>query len=357
VGGCKTGVSGPLTAVDRGESPSEAKTDITGETLITDMSRSALIENIVAMLEDAGFEVSDRIAVRPKCFDLAARRGQDLLLLKILGNVDSFDSVTGAEVRRLGQYLGATPLLIGLRTRDEKLESGVVYFRHGVPALSPDTATNLFVEGVPPLVYAAPGGLYVTIDANIIADEREKRDWSLGRLASELGVSRRTVSKYENGMNASIEVAMELEELFERPMTSPVQVLDGAEDVRDTDPAPEDPEPEADDRSVLAAMTAAGFEVHPTLRSPFKAVGEDNDPEERVLTGHSAFTETARKRARVMASIGQVTRSQSVYVVDHAKRDAVERTAIIEREELEGTDPERLRELIRERTTEAEEAT
>jgi putative transcriptional regulator len=194
------------------------------------MSRSALVGNVTAMLEDAGFLVSDRCAIRPKSFDIAARRGEDVLLVKILGNIDAFDGVTGAEMRRLGTYLNATPVVVGLRTRDEELKPGVVYFRHGVPVLSPDTAMDLFVEEVPPLIYAAPGGLYVNIDSEVLADAREDKEWSLGRLASELGVSRRTVSKYEDGMDASVEVAAELEDLFDAPLTSPVSVLDGAEE-------------------------------------------------------------------------------------------------------------------------------
>jgi putative transcriptional regulator len=304
------------------------------------------------MLEDAGFVVSDRCAVRPKSFDVAARRGEELVLLKILGNVDAFDRAAGEEMRRLGAHLRGTPLVVGLRSRDEELDPGVVYFRHGVPALNPDTAMELFVEGVPPLVYAAPGGLYVTIDGDLLSDEREERGWSLGRLASELGVSRRTVSKYEDGMNASIEVAMQLEELFGQPLTSPIEVLEGAEDLREDEPTPEDPEPEADDQPIVTALSAAGFEVHPTVRAPFTTVSEDDDREERVLTGHSAFTETARKRARIMGSLGRVTRSRSVYFVDRARADSVEGTAIIEREEVDDTDPDRLRELIRERTDE-----
>ena len=312
------------------------------------MSRSALIGNLTAMLRDAGFDVSDRCAVRPKSFDLAARRGEDLVLLKVLGNVDAFDAYTGEEMRRLGEYLNATPLLIGLRTRDKDLEPGVVYFRHGVPALNPDTAMELFVEEVPPLVYAAPGGLYVTIDGDLLVDERERRGWSLGRLASELGVSRRTVSKYEDGMNASVEVAMELEELFDQPLTSPIEVLEGVEDVGNAEPTPDDPDPEAEDEPVVAALTAAGFEVHPTDRAPFETVSEDDRGEERLLTGHSALTETARKRARVMASIGRVTRSLSVYFVVDSDREDVEGTAVIGRDELD--DPDRLRELIRERS-------
>jgi putative transcriptional regulator len=317
------------------------------------MSRSALVGNVTAMLEDAGFLVSERCAIRPKSFDVAARRGEDVLLVKILGNIDAFDAATGAEMRRLGTYLNATPLVFGLRTRDEELESGVVYFRHGVPVLSPDTAMDLFVEGVPPLVYAAPGGLYVNIDSNVLRDAREDRDWSLGRLAKELGVSRRTVSKYEDGMDASVEVAAELEDLFDEPLTAPVSVLDEEESVKDQDDPPDGPEVDPDDEGIVTVLTRVGYEVHPTDRAPFKTVSEDEGEQQQVLTGHSEFTKTAEKRARIMSSVGRVTRTQSVYVVESARREAVEGTAIVEREEIEDLEePDDFRNLILDRVEE-----
>ncbi|AFK18062.2 transcriptional regulator [Haloferax mediterranei ATCC 33500] len=318
------------------------------------MSRSALVGNVAAMLQDAGFVVSDRIAIRPKSFDLAARRGEDLLLLKILGNIDAFDGLTGSEMRRLGSYLDATPLVIGLRTRDEDLKPGVVYFRHGVPVFNPDTAMDMFVEGVPPLIYAAPGGLYVSLDGDILAEERKERGWSLGQLATELGVSRRTVSKYENGMNASIEVAIHLEELFDRPFSNPVDVLEGAEDVRDAEPTPEDPDVDPDDEHVLSVLTEAGFTVHPTSRAPFKAVSEDAGRRKKanVLTGHSSFTRSAEKRAQIMSSLGKITQTRSVYFVEERqKRESVDGTGIVSCEELAAIDdPDKIRDLIRERT-------
>jgi putative transcriptional regulator len=304
------------------------------------------------MLGDAGLVVRDRCSIRPKSFDLAARRGDDLLLVKILANVDGLDAETGTEMRRLGSYLSATPLVIGLRTRDEELKPEVVYFRHGVPAINPDTAFDLFVENVPPLIYAAPGGLYVNIDGDLLADEREERGWSLGRLATELGVSRRTVSKYEDGMNASIDVAIKLEDLFDQPFSNPVDVLDGAEEVRDADPTPQDPALDPDEDHVLAVLARVGFTVHPTTRAPFTAVSEDGDREiENLLTGHSAFTRSAEKRARIMSSLGEVTRTRAVYVTEEReKRDAVEGTALVSQEELAALrDADDLRDLILER--------
>jgi putative transcriptional regulator len=320
------------------------------------MSRSALIGNVTAMLSDAGFTVSDRCVVRPKSFDVAARRDEEIILLKVLGNVDAFDRPSGHEMRRLGTYLDATPMVIGLRTRDEDLKPGVVYFRHGVPVLSPDTALDLFIEGVPPLIYAAPGGLYVNIDSEVLADEREERGWSLGRLAQELGVSRRTVSKYEDGMNASVEVAARLEEVFSDELTGPVSVLEGAEDVRDADPTPEDPSVSPDDEPIVSALTAVGLRVHPIERAPFTAVGEDGE-EDSLLTGHTKEVEGARKRARIMRSLGSVTRTHPVYFVEEASRDALEGTAVVEREEAaDFEEADELRKLIEERAREGSSA-
>ena len=313
------------------------------------MSRSALVGNVIAMLEDAGFLVSDRCSIRPKSFDVAARRGEDVILLKVLGNIDAFNAQTGGEMRRLGEYLDATPLVIGLRTRDEELEPGVVYFRHGVPVFSPDTAMDLFVERVPPLIYAAPGGLYVNIDSEVLAEARERRNWSLGQLAQELGVSRRTVSKYEGGMNASVEVAARLEELFDEQLTTPASLFDEDDSLRETaDPAA--PDAEAGDETIVALFTRVGYEVYPTVRAPFNTVSEDESEQEQVLAGHSEFTQAAEKRARIMSSVGRITRTRSVYVVDRAPRDAVDDTALLEEDEVASIDdPEEFRNLVRDR--------
>jgi putative transcriptional regulator len=151
-------------------------------------------------------------------------------------------------------------------------------------------------------------------------------------------------------MSASVDVAAELEEIFDRPLASPVSVLDGAEEVRDDVEDPEEAEADPDDAHLITVLTRVGFNVHPTMRAPFKAVSEDEESDQKMLTGHSEFNRTAEKRARIMSSVGHVTRTRSVYVVERARQDSVEGTALIEREEIEDIDDaEELENLIRDR--------
>ena len=106
-----------------------------------------------------------------------------------------------------------------------------------------------------------------------------------------------------------------------------------------------------DDAHLITILTRVGFTVHPTSRAPFEAISEDQEGEGKVLTGHSEFDRTAEKRARIMSSVGHVTRTRAVYVVDSTRRDSVEGTALIEHEEVEDLDDtDELDAIIRERS-------
>ena len=316
------------------------------------MSRDALIDDIISMLLRSGFIVSERCVIRPKSFDIAARKGEEIFLIKVLGNVDALNAGTGMAMYNLGVYLNAKPLVVSLHTRDKKLESGVVYLRHGVPVISPDTAYELFVEETQPLIYAAPGGLYVPINGDYLSKARDELKWSLGKLAMVLGVSRRTVSKYENGMDASIEVAIRLEELFGPEITVPIDIFNNESKKTHRDALSNKQEVNRGTDAMVDALTRFGFIVHPTDRAPFKTVSEHSSDSNRVLiTGHSRLTKTAIKRAKIMGSIGYVTKTQSVYFVDdNVKQKHVEETILIGKNEIESIDgPEAFNELLRER--------
>jgi putative transcriptional regulator len=293
------------------------------------MDKELLAERVEEVLRQAGFSTSDRCYLRPRSFDLAARKGDQFLLLKILSNIDGLNEQTALEVRRLAKHLFASPLLVGEKTRDQYLERGAVYFRYGIPTLSLFTFADCLLDGSLPLVYAAHGGLYVRIDGSKMRQLRLERGISLGALASELGVSRRTISKYEvEDMDTSVDVALKLEEIFMQELIQPVDpfhpknVEEGQGHVTD---------------KILLLLLEIGFEVVPTSQAPFNAITRDEGLV--TLTGVSKFSQSMLKKARLMSSLSAVARTKSVVIVDgETKLECIEETAIIEKRELETID-------------------
>ncbi|HNX09349.1 MAG TPA: transcriptional regulator [Methanothrix sp.] len=294
------------------------------------MDKELLAGRVEEVLRQAGFSTSDRCYLRPRSFDLAARKGNLFLLLKILTNIDGLNEQTATEVRRLAKHLFASPLLVGEKTRDQYLERGAVYFRYGIPTLSLPTLADCLIDDVLPLVYAAHGGLYVRIDGTRMRQMRLERGISLGSLASDLGVSRRTISKYEvEDMDTSVDVALKLEEFFQQELIVPVDPFHSGQSV--------DEKQAVTDDDILRLLLDIGFEVVPTAQAPFNAITRTEDMV--VLTGVSKFSASMLKRARLMSSLSSVARTKSVVIVDgETKIECIEETALIERRELEEID-------------------
>jgi putative transcriptional regulator len=296
------------------------------------MDKELLAERVEEVLRQAGFSTSDRCYLRPRSFDLAARKGNQFLFLKILSNIDGLNEQTALEVRRLAKHLLASPILVGEKTRDQYLERGAVYFRYGIPTLSLFTLADCLLDEALPLVYAAHGGLYVRIDGTRMRQLRLERGISLGALASELGVSRRTISKYEvEDMDTSVDVALKLEEIFEQELIQPV-------DPFHHETVEEDKGPVTD--TILRLLLEIGFDVVPTGQAPFNAITRLGDLV--VLTGVSKFSQSMLKKARLMSSLSAVARTKSVVIVDgETKLECIEETALIEKRELETIDQTR----------------
>ncbi|MDD3975020.1 MAG: transcriptional regulator, partial [Methanothrix soehngenii] len=239
---------------------------------------------------------------------------------------------TALEIRRLAKHLLASPILVGEKTRDQYLERGAVYFRYGIPTLSLFTLADCLLEGALPLVYAAHGGLYVRIDGDRMRQIRLARGISLGALATELGVSRRTISKYEvEDMDTSVDVALKLEEIFNEELIEPV-------DPFQTEAVAEEKGPVTD--NILRLLLEIGFEVVPTAQAPFNAITREGKLV--VLTGVGKFSQSIIKKARLMSSLSSVARTKSVVIVDgETKLECIEETALIEKRELEDIDETR----------------
>ncbi len=314
-----------------------------------------LISRATEILKEAGFIVSSRCEARS--FDLAARRSEITLLAKILHNIDGISEEVARSIKRAAFCLLASPIVVGERKGAFFLEDDVVYHRYGIPAINTHTLYDYFAESVRPYVYSATGGLYVNIDGEAMKRAREKKEFSLGGIASELGVSRRSVSKYEEGgMSTTIDIALKLEEILDEMLIEPLEFLNNEFEEPTLRGGVEEAVSSLE-KYILSMMEEIGFKIFTTTHAPFSAVSFSQPQptarsEVKILTGISKYTERMIKRARIVSNLSQVTRTKSVFVVNgNIKRVQIDNTVLIEKEELKRIrDPEEFTSVMEERT-------
>jgi putative transcriptional regulator len=313
-----------------------------------EMQRADLIEQVRATMARAGFAVSERCDLRPVSFDLVARRDKDLLILKVLGNVDALSEPIADAMKVLCKFLDARPLMVGLRAGTGNLESGVVYARHGIPIVTPDTLEQHVLHGDAPVVFAAPGGFYVQMDPRALREARERLHLSLGVLAQMAGVSRRAIQMYEEGMSASIDAAMRLEEFLQSELIRPFDPFHAFDPASFQPPKPEPAQEDPVEALLLRLLQGLGYEVRSTRRSPFNALSTQD--ETTFLTGLGQDSPQLRRRARIVTSVSRITERPGFFVVERTTRTQMEGMPVVTRAELNSLrEPEKILDLILQR--------
>jgi putative transcriptional regulator len=303
------------------------------------VQRDELIEAVRSVLARSGFYVSRPLAMRGIAFDIVARRDDTLLIVKILSNVDAFSKDNAEEMLTLAEALGASPLLVGERSGAGEIDESIVYSRFGVPIISLTTLTDHLLEGVPPFIFAAPGGLYVKLDSELLRKLRDEKNISLGTLAEVAGVSRRTIQMYESGMGAMIDVAIRLEEFLNQPIVTPVNPFHPSvapkpkerEKVTAAHPAP--PSQDIFGEEIFQRLKQMGFSILPTTRCPFEALSKSDNI--LILTGLGKDESKLKDKAMAVADISKVTERCSVIFIEKSRtKHNIGGTPIIGRDEL-----------------------
>ena len=234
-------------------------------------NRNQLIREVYQLLNKEGFETSN--IYEQSCFDIVARKKLLILLLKILVNIDTINEAHVEEIRQISNVFLASPIIVGVKSKNHILEEDVVYERHGLPAIGLETLKNMIVYDEYPEILADRGGYYVQINGNVLKEYREEYNLSLKDLADLAHVSRATMYKYENGMvRANTETAMLLEEILNTKITLDIDLFE---------PYQEDIKLKADTSNLNQTqgtnaqnLAKLGFGVVSTNKSPFDALAK-----------------------------------------------------------------------------------
>lgn len=305
------------------------------------MERERLIKTVERILQTAGYRTA-RLDLRGACFDIAASRLFLLLFLKVVVNIDTITEEQVEDLKRLARFFNASPLIVGLKSKNTDLEEGVVYERFGVYALRPETLYEIIAENELPAVFAERGGLYVRINGQLLRALREKHGYSVGELAELVGVSRKSILNYERNESAvSLEVAMRLEEIFNEALAEPINVLNASLETK-LDAEPENPL----EKEIFEHLKSLGLGVVKVKRAPFNAVSRED--ELKILTGiDEKKTRSTVKRAEMVAEVGKIVNSEGVFILEKTKTEVVGEIPIIPKESLkEVRDADELIEMI-----------
>lgn len=299
------------------------------------------VNRVLALLRRAGFKTSDVYNVRSACFDVVARNGNMILLIKVLTNIDSFREEQAFQLRLLSCALSASVVVVGERTRKGKVEDDALYERCGVPAISYNTLEQALLNGVFPVVYAKRGGFYVHLNGEKIRQERGKGSFSLGDMAESLGVSRRTVYEYErNEMDSTLETAFKLEELLNTSVTVPFDILSW--NVEDEATVQRGIARSLDDEleeSVGKVLSDLGLKVLWSRGTPFDAITYTQEKSDVVVTGVGHASERkVQSRIEAVGSFSGIVRSLAMFVLDRPRSSVVKGVPVVSKDELESMD-------------------
>ncbi len=307
------------------------------------MDRERLIKTVEAVLRGAGYRTA-RMEFRGSCFDVVASRLVVLLFIKVATNIDTVTEEQAEDLKRLASFFNASPLIVGLKTKNAELEEGVVYERFGIYALRPETLYDILAENELPAIFAERGGFYVKVNGALLRRLREERGYSINELAQLLGVSRKSLINYERGEQAvSLEVAIRMEELFDEPIAEPIDVLSARVEAN-LNVRPETPL----EKEIFDRLKKLGLGVVKVKKAPFNAVSKEN--EFKILTGiDERKTRSTVKRAEMVAEVGKIINSDGVFILERTRTEVVGEVPLIPKESLEEVkDADELIDLIEE---------
>jgi len=283
------------------------------------MNREEMFDAAEQVLKTAGFKISKRCHSRPSCFCMVAGKDEDLTFIKVPADLGKISLKDTLQLQAIASYFSATPLFIGDKARERLLEDDTVYTRYDVYAVTLKTLEDILTSAMMPLVEAGPGGYYARLDGETIRERRMKLGLSVGKLAEQLRISRRTLYGYERGMaKAAVSAAYNLEWVLGVPVVQPIDIFK---------PVPPNVGFLATAKrliirnrflkTVLKRLILCDFKVAATTRAPFDFVAQPPEEDMKIIGGVTRKGERSiDERAEEILSISDVVGAQPLFITD-----------------------------------------
>lgn len=292
-----------------------------------------IIKRVEKLLERSGYNYCDYFG----CFDIAAKKGKKVVLLKILNNVDSIKEEQANSLKTIATNLEATALIAGDRTRRERLEEEVIYHRFDIPTVSTSALGNFFMEEAKPLITRARGGLFAEIDARLLRKKRQASGMTQNELARKVGTTKKTIYEHERANKKAPLGLVEAVEKLLGPVSTPLSF----------EPAKESTESMPRGRfelSVSRHFRSMGFETASVYRAPFNIIAKNQ--EMLILSEAEERAEKLERMVEDMVNFSRLARRPLIAVT---KEEAELEIPTIKERDLRDCSMKDIRNIIRNR--------
>lgn len=285
--------------------------------------RQQLVDQAIRLFNSHGFSVSSFNEFN-SCFDLACRKQNEFFLVKILENADGFREDNASELSKIANFFGATPLILAEKTKTGELIQDTLYERYSIPVLSVQTLQKMLSSQT---IYQKSfrGTITVELDSRLLKQKRKQTGFSLQELGEQIGATPQTISRYEQGRPADLDLAKKLETILQAPLIKQVTISNLQNPKKfEFDSEFENP--------VLEKIHDLGLDMMDLHHSPFRAAGKSKEP---VLIDLAKQKKDATQKAITLEKTRSIFHGHGVVIAKETISRTVHHTPVIAEEELD----------------------
>jgi putative transcriptional regulator len=281
-------------------------------------NKSFLVNKIVNSLLKKEFQV----LLTQGCFDIAAKR-ENLLLLKVLINVDGLEENQALSLRAISYFLSAYPFIISLKTNREFLDKRTIYSRFELPVVTPELFEEILIEEAF-AVQSSKGKHTVVINAELLRNKRKELEFTLEELSDIIGISKKALYEIENKrVNPTVETVKKLESFLKVDLQLPYEMKSAKETYLK-------PKEEFQER-VSKEFFRMGINNSAVYSAPFEIVGKEKFS---LIASLSKNTIKIKREAEIVKKLSSIFSSLALFVAKKSREKNIEGVPIILESEL-----------------------
>lgn len=229
--------------------------------------KDTLLDKVNIFLLKRGFTIKN---LTRTCFDILARRDDQILLIKVLEDANSISRQYTEDMIAVASYIRASPLIIAEKSCGNLVDN-IVYSRFDIYTLNFSTFLNCINKKLP-FIKRGKAGLTASFVGKKFKEKREELGYSLNALSKKIGVTSRMIVKYETeNSEVTINRAMKIYDLFGHQVFNEINIFIQ----RDTPQSKFETE-------VARKYIELGFDAIETKKTPFDIIAKKDD--EIILT-------------------------------------------------------------------------